>query len=99
MNELESDGGPAFPQPATDDGHACNTPYQMAGGGMSMRDYFAAAALQGILSGTMTRVEIHKSVHVKSASLPASVIEPSEGVAASLAYRYADAMLAARSKS
>ena len=38
-------GGSAFPQPATTDGHATNT-Y----GGMSLRDYFAAKAMQGFIS-------------------------------------------------
>jgi hypothetical protein len=37
---------PAFPQPATSDGHAANTPYAIAGGGMSLLDYFAARAMQ-----------------------------------------------------
>lgn len=32
---------PAFPQPCTRDGYAANSPYGMAGGGLSMRDYFA----------------------------------------------------------
>ena len=38
-------GGSAFPQPATADGHSTNT-Y----GGMSLRDYFAAKAMQGFIS-------------------------------------------------
>ena len=44
MSETKNDGGPAFPQPCTDLGYPANTPYQMAGGGMIMRDYFAAHA-------------------------------------------------------
>lgn len=38
-----SDGGPAFPRPASDDGstQASSEP------GMSLRDYFAARAMQG----------------------------------------------------
>lgn len=43
-------GGPAFPQPCTENGYAANTPYQIAGGGMDMRDYFAAHALAGMCS-------------------------------------------------
>lgn len=39
-----NDGGPAFPQPATQDGYATSSPYGMAGGGMTLRDYFAAKA-------------------------------------------------------
>ncbi len=37
------DGGPAFPADVEDF-------QQRAGGGMSLRDYFAAAALQGLLA-------------------------------------------------
>lgn len=40
-----NEGGPAFPQPCTENGYAANTPYGMAGGGMSLRDYFAAKAI------------------------------------------------------
>lgn len=45
-----NEGGPAFPQPCTENGYAANTPYGMAGGGMSMRDYFAAKALPAVYS-------------------------------------------------
>lgn len=41
------DGGPAFPTAVT-------TPFgdgRLACGGMTLRDYFAAAALQGLLNG------------------------------------------------
>lgn len=43
------DGGPAFPQPSTGDGYAANSPYGIAGGGLSLRDYFAAHALTGLI--------------------------------------------------
>lgn len=45
-----NDGGNAFPQPATSDGCATNSPYGIAGGGLSVRDYLAAAALTGLLA-------------------------------------------------
>ena len=57
------DGGPAFPQPCTDQGYVANTPYDMAGGGMSLRDYFAAKAMQGIISilhGGLRPVDLSK---------------------------------------
>ena len=45
MHELNDDGGPAFPLfPETQVGHAA------AFKGMSMRDYFAAKAMQGLLT-------------------------------------------------
>jgi hypothetical protein len=70
----EKNGGPAFPT-AT-----------MAGrilGGMSLRDYFAAAALQGILAGGFADTVPHDDVR-------------GGRDAAFFAYQYADAMLAAR---
>jgi len=46
-----NDGGPAFPMPIAgcNDGSVYNTLEQSSGelGGMSMRDYFAAKAMQG----------------------------------------------------
>lgn len=47
MNTIDT-GGPAFPQPATSDGHATNTAE-----GMSLRDHFAGQALPAL-------VQIHK---------------------------------------
>ena len=37
-------GGPAFPTPA----------HNLANDGMTLRDYFAAKAMQGMLAGTLT---------------------------------------------
>lgn len=39
--------GPAFPQPCTENGYAANSEFEVAGGGMSLRDYFAAKAIAG----------------------------------------------------
>jgi hypothetical protein len=39
---MSKDGGPAFPVPDIDGGKVCE--------GMTLRDYFAAKALQGILN-------------------------------------------------
>ena len=70
MSEPINDGGPAFPTPA---GIQHND-------GMTLRDYFAAAALQGIIS---------------DASVPASSKKDGELVSRS-AYHFADSMLKAR---
>jgi len=74
-----NDGGPAFPHTPVDVGAewAIQT-------GMSLRDWFAGMALQGILSyeGQWTESQHRRrDVHVRDA------------------YQYADAMLAERSKS
>jgi hypothetical protein len=47
MNNTNT-GGPAFPDGSTNEwGNAYN-------GGMTLRDYFAAKAMQGLLAGTKT---------------------------------------------
>ena len=43
-------GGPAFPSYEYHAGHG----QMMAVGGMTLRDYFAAKAMQGILTATLT---------------------------------------------
>lgn len=68
------DGGQAFPRAYAN--------YDYGPEGMTLRDYFAAAALTGIV----TAREKH--------GWPT----PSEGVAAADAYGFADAMLEARDK-
>jgi hypothetical protein len=55
---------------------------------MSLRDYFAAAALQGILSNHELLLNLDERVPEKG----------TRQVAASYAYALADAMLAARGK-
>lgn len=55
-NEKKNDGGPAFsgtrvvPRPYRHDDVASNYIEQPYGGNVSMRDYFAAKAMQGIMS-------------------------------------------------
>lgn len=74
MSKVE-DGGAAFP------GTADN--YCREGeGGMSLRDYFAAKALQGFIAGAM------------SDGSPRSDCD----ISAKVAYMFSDAMLLARSK-
>lgn len=83
----QPDGGPAFPTKYTCADLPANatledrrdTEYQT---GMSLRDYFAAAALQGILA-------MHADPEVSP---------PSDEKAARLAYAQADAMLREREK-
>jgi len=50
-------GGPAFPLPVTD--QECCGRFESGYGGMSLRDYFAAKALQGLLSGRNHIAEVN----------------------------------------
>jgi len=74
-------GGPAFPLPVQDD-RDCNFRFASGYGGMTLRDYFAAAALQGNLASNAIGYEYTGENALEKA--------------ANEAYRYADAMLAAR---
>lgn len=47
----QNNGGPAFPHPNPDYTQKTHLPF----GGMSLRDYFAAKALQGMLACEMLR--------------------------------------------
>ena len=58
---MKNTGGPAFPRnyvpgSVTTDGSGrqYHTPFMPAQEGMTLRDYFAAAALQGLLTSTKT---------------------------------------------
>ena len=46
MSEIK-DGGPAFPRNILDHGHGVTTTHES---GMTLRDYFAAKAMQGLLA-------------------------------------------------
>ena len=74
---MSKDGGPAFPQ--APNGHPDNKHP-----GMSLRDYFAAAALQGILAACFEE--------------PDWGSEESDRAIAKNSYGIADAMLAEREK-
>jgi hypothetical protein len=84
-----SDGGPAFPEPIVstpDHGLQSSGSYGFQTG-MSLRDYFAAAALQGMMSN---------SDWCKAArDTTKEQMEFSEAVSR-CAYEFADSMLAAR---
>lgn len=90
MNTLTA-GGAAFPQPCTHNGYPASSQYGYAGGGITIRDYFAAKALAGMLSCEDNR------------TCPADKRESTEkwrdelyALYAKTAYRYADAMLMVR---
>lgn len=70
-------GGPAFP--TVDENH-----YSAGGEGMTLRDYFAAKAMQGVLSNVNANVGVGQE-------------ETNCGIAA-CAYAIADAMLKEREK-
>ncbi len=72
-----NDGGPAFPAAALTGKY--HETVQAWSGGMTLRDYFAAAALTGIFV-----TDPHNEFGAKTA--------------ATMAYQYADAMLAERDK-
>ena len=81
------DGGPAFPLPGWHDiPWPTGTPAEF-GMGATLRDYFAAKAMQGALCGAAHHYEGGRYVNLAN-------IDPA-GVA-SYAYSLADAMLAAR---
>lgn len=92
-NEKKNDGGPAFPvtiQHVTDTGI-----WPEAIHGMTLRDYFAAKAMQAQIQ---TR---HKSlVHLvrNALGMPFETLSATNESAAKCAYAYADAMLKAREK-
>ena len=77
MSDPIQDGGPAFPV----------LTYQT---GMSMRDAFAIAALQGIIA-SFSGCSMEKAVSMATINGL-----PFQDIAAKAAYKYADAMLAAR---
>lgn len=84
MSEI-NDGGPAFP--VTRDDVAQND----AWGGMSLRDYFAAKALNGLCASLSD--ETPRNLFLENAKREG--IAPKERLALS-AYEYADAMIRAR---
>lgn len=75
----QDNGGPAFPCPPS---HLSS--------GITLRDYFAAAALTGLLSDNATCQQISQQATKRG-------IDNDEATSIT-AYEYADAMLAARNK-
>jgi hypothetical protein len=83
MSNHPNDGGPAFPSAGI------LTPDGIAYEGMSLRDHFAAAALQGFLASESGNIE-------RLAELTGYIGSSAARISAQTAYIYADAMLAAR---
>ena len=79
MSQPINDGGSAFPAPPSQHSNG----FYSTGDGMTLRDYFAAAALQGNLASQSTDVGYYDG-------------EDSWKKAATDAYKAADAMLKAR---
>lgn len=77
---MASDGGPAFPQSIFHDETPSDDSFVETKGGMSLRDYFAGQALNGMLASdsSVDRTKVNKSVW------------------ANVAYDFAAAMLKAR---
>lgn len=86
-----NDGGPAYPLPFANEHRTAVEPWYVGrNGGMTLRDYMAAAALTGVLSNQAGLDEI--SVQMPDATGDALAL-----VAAKGCYLFADAMLLARS--
>lgn len=98
MENEKDDGGPAFPIPiaAQSSGGIYNTLQQSSGklGGMSLRDWFAGMALQGLCSNEkFMRDQLNEWLRMENGSpdlLRASHV--------STCYQFADAMIAERAK-
>lgn len=85
MNTTQDDGGPAFPNPLAASEHAFGTVDEYANGrlnGMSLRDWFAGMALQGLLACTLDS--------------PGEDYPDKRDKLCRVAFEYADAMLDAR---
>jgi hypothetical protein len=81
-------GGPAFPHLRRHVGN--NTYEQLAEGGMTLRDYFAAKAMQSLIAGSFTEIG---QEGIEANRQPFQNIED---LMAETSYKYADAMLRAR---
>lgn len=86
------DGGPAFPQPCTENGYAANSPFEVAGGGMTLRDYFAAKFCAAMVS-TIRDDRDYDRLRVIAEAHDLNCVSQ---FFAREAYKQADAMLAAR---
>lgn len=81
MSDYRDDGGPAFPRDHAHDGH----------NGMTLRDYFAAKALVGLIAEPQWREGGHSLAYAIG---PQTKDDAANYAAA--AYKLADAMLKAR---
>ena len=76
------DGGPAFPRPFSDTGERHGQRYEAAQAGLSLRDYFAAAALPAVIAARVAN----------------QVEDLVQDSIAEECYELADALLAARER-
>lgn len=83
---MKNDGGPAFPIPSPEMTSKGQTVYETQG--MKLRDYFAAAALQGFIAAMphMSNLQTHDDSPLNEKAISAQ------------AFAFADAMLKERSK-
>ncbi|WP_065493989.1 hypothetical protein [Burkholderia sp. CCA53] len=100
MNKI-NDGGPAFGQVVElrcvrveMDGSTEWEPEAMVHGGLTVRDYFAAKALTGLLAEPVSEGVSPSSIHC-TPGFDAEGAQPGDRIAAA-AYALADAMLRAR---
>lgn len=84
-----NDGGPAFPRPMS----AMNSVGLLGQDGMTLRDYFAAAAMQGLIHDIL--IDQHWEDVIKGLGVP---VEAFPAYLSHLAYVTADAMIARRNK-
>lgn len=89
MSNTTKDGGPAFPGVRIEAGDNYNPPRKIYRGGMTLRDYFAAKAMQGFLANSGGLIQANSMSGWNFTNC-----EPSD--VATLAYVMADAMLEAR---
>ena len=89
------DGGPAFPQGATED-HVGNT--HPLFGGITIRDYFAGQALSAVLKNGADRDALDPEAQSNFFEIAAGFGPTVAEVIAWKAYAIADAMLEARKK-
>ncbi len=98
MAEIKT-GGPAFPtgEMVERDEKGLLHGYPISSAGMTLRDYFAANALPQAVED-YDRVESHPNDNHKNSLLPYATkgAGTRESIIARQAYRYADAMIAAR---
>jgi hypothetical protein len=90
-------GGPAFPRPASQaaDGHRDNRPAQQ---GMTLRDYFAAAALPALITAVLNPGAVEGGITLAVHEKAMNEGRVPKAHLAHVAYEYADLMLAEREK-
>jgi hypothetical protein len=91
MSEKINNGGPAFPESYI----GADAPHEGIGNGMTLRDYFAALAMQESIV-VLTKCGDEQAARLAK-KLGVDVEDFIYPMAAQMAYNFADAMLKARS--